>query len=82
MGKGLSIDITEINGIVFVFHVDSIYSSEYSCVRIPHCYVIRYRFTNEILGIIEIIHQNQHYSFSSQMQEFSIHYENDYCKDI
>ena len=65
MHKRLTIDINKIGGIAFIFHIDSIHNSEYSYVGIQYCYVIRYYFTDEILSIIEIIQQNQHYSFSS-----------------
>ena len=56
MGKKLSIDITKINSIAFVFYVDSIRSSKYSYIGIQYYYVIRYYFTDEISDIIEIIH--------------------------
>ena len=76
------VSVGDINSIAFVFHVDDIRSSEYSCVGISNCYVIRYRFRNNTCRVLETIQRNDHKAFSTLLPNFYSYFNHDYCEDI
>ena len=70
-----------INSIAFVFHVDDIRSSEYSCVGMSNCHVIRHKFRNNTCRVLETMQRNDHKAFSTLLPNFYSCFNHDYCED-
>ena len=75
------LSINEMHGITFVFYVEDMRNSAYSCVGIEHCHVIRHRCRDATNGILDVIERNDYATFAAQMPNFNLCYSNDYCED-
>ena len=75
------LNVNDVCGIAFVFHVEDTRSSEHSCVGIEHLYAARCIFSDLRSRVLEIFGRNDHKALSSQESSFHRQYDNDYCKD-